>query len=181
MQRNTRPSTHDVPLPVYGQETVRAVPLPHHRAGKISFFLCTPVKTTTKFYYLINALTDLGTNKTMFKDFRRLKFLSNPSCRFGLRRVRKGFISWSKENFFLQDNHGKSRAGKICPSCLLESSTRIEDSPYLARSRIQSYYRKPYKNKKPGKMAPFSSSVIITFPIVHFSMYCLGKVCNIAS
>ena len=130
---------------------------------------------------VINALTDLGTNKTMFQGFRRLKFLSNPSCRFGLRRVRKGFISWSKENFFLQGNRGKSRAGKICPSCLLESSIRIEDSPYLARSRIQSFYRKPYKNKKRGKMAPFFSSVIITFPIVHFSMYCLGKVCNIAS
>ena len=88
--------------------------------------------------------------------------------------MRKGIISWSKENFFLQDNRAKSRAGKICPSCLLESSIRIEDSPYLARSRIQSFYRKPYKNKKRGKMAPFFSSVIITFPIVHFSMYCLG-------
>ena len=148
--------------------------------------MSTPVKTTTKFYYSINALTDLGTSKTMFKDFRRLKFLFSlsknrqiPVACFGLRRARKGFVSWSKENFFLQDNRGKSRDGKICPSCLLESPIRIEDSPYLARSRIQSYYRKPYKNW--GKMAPFFSSVIITFPIVHFPMFCLGKVCNSAS
>ena len=38
LQRNTRPSTHDSPLPVYGQETVGAIPLPHYRAGKASFF-----------------------------------------------------------------------------------------------------------------------------------------------
>ena len=37
LQRNTRPSTHDSPLPVYGQETVRPIPLPHYRAGKVSF------------------------------------------------------------------------------------------------------------------------------------------------
>ena len=41
LQRNIRPSTHDAPLPGYGQETVRAVPLPHYRAGKVSFF-CPP-------------------------------------------------------------------------------------------------------------------------------------------
>ena len=33
------------------------------------------MKTTSKFYNSINALTALGTNVTMFKDFRRLKFL----------------------------------------------------------------------------------------------------------
>ena len=75
LQRNTRPSAYDAPLPVYGQETVRPIPLPHYRAGKVSFFLSTPVKTTSKFYNSINALTALGTNVTMFKDFRRLKFL----------------------------------------------------------------------------------------------------------
>ena len=42
LQRNTRPSTHDAPLPVYGQETVRAVSLPHYGAGKVSFF-CPPL------------------------------------------------------------------------------------------------------------------------------------------
>ena len=42
LQRNTRPSAHDSPLPVYGQETVRAVPLPHYGAGKVSFF-CPPL------------------------------------------------------------------------------------------------------------------------------------------
>ena len=77
LQRNTRPSTHDSPLPVYGQETVRPIPLSHYRAGKVSFLflLYTPVKTTTKFFNWINALKDSGTNMTMFKDFRRLKFL----------------------------------------------------------------------------------------------------------
>ena len=38
LQRNTRPSTHDSPLPVYSQETVRPIPLPQYRAGKVSFF-----------------------------------------------------------------------------------------------------------------------------------------------
>ena len=41
LQRNTRPSTsstHDAARPVYGQETVRPVPLPHYSAGKVSFF-----------------------------------------------------------------------------------------------------------------------------------------------
>ena len=75
LRRNTRPSTHDSALLVYGQETVRPIPLSHYRTGKVSFFLSTPVKTTTKFYNWINALKDLGTNMTMFNDFRRLKFL----------------------------------------------------------------------------------------------------------
>ena len=104
LQRNTRPSTHDAPLPVYGQETVRAVPLPHHRAGKISFFLCTPVKTTTKFYYLINALTDLGTNKTMFKDSRRLKFLFPLSKNRQIPVAVLDSDEWGKELF-----HGQKR------------------------------------------------------------------------
>ena len=38
LQGNTRPSTHDAPLPVYGQETVGPVPFPQYRAGKVSFF-----------------------------------------------------------------------------------------------------------------------------------------------
>ena len=42
LQRNTRPSAYDAPLPVYGQETVRPVALPHYRAGKVSFF-CPPL------------------------------------------------------------------------------------------------------------------------------------------
>ena len=75
LQRNTRLSTHDSPLPVYGQETVRPIPLLHYRAGKVSFSCPLLSKLQQKFYYLINALTDLGTNKTMFKDFWRLKFL----------------------------------------------------------------------------------------------------------
>ena len=77
LQRNTRPSTHDSPLPVYGQETVRPIPLPHYRTGKVSSSFCPllNVKTTTKFFNWINALKDSGTNLTMFMDFRRLKFL----------------------------------------------------------------------------------------------------------
>ncbi|CAH3143352.1 unnamed protein product, partial [Porites evermanni] len=35
LQRNTRPSTHDSPLPVYGQETVRPIPLAHYRAAEV--------------------------------------------------------------------------------------------------------------------------------------------------
>ena len=73
-QRNTRPITYDEPLPVYGQETVRTVPFPHCRPGKVSFIVHPSVKTTTKFYNSIKALTDLGNNMTMFKDFGRLKF-----------------------------------------------------------------------------------------------------------
>ena len=42
LQRNTRPSTHDAPLPVRGQETIRPVTLPRYHAGKVSFF-CPPL------------------------------------------------------------------------------------------------------------------------------------------
>ena len=38
LRRNTRPSAHDAPLPVYGQEIVTTGPLPHYPAGKVSFF-----------------------------------------------------------------------------------------------------------------------------------------------
>ena len=62
LQGNTRPSTHDAPLPVYGQETARPVPLPHYRAGKVSFF-CPP---------LLKLQQD---NTTMYKDFQGLNFL----------------------------------------------------------------------------------------------------------
>ena len=82
LQRNTRPSTHDAPLSVYGQETVRPVPLPHYRAGKVSFFV-HPYQTTTKFCNLINALTNLGTSKIMYKDFWCLKSL------FSLSKIRQ--------------------------------------------------------------------------------------------
>ena len=34
--------------------------------------------------------------------------------------VNKGFIIWPKEEFFLRDHCGKSRAGKIGPSCPLQ-------------------------------------------------------------
>ena len=50
-------------------------PIPGYGPGKVSFIVYPSVKTTTKFYNSINALTGLGNNMTMFKDFRRLKFL----------------------------------------------------------------------------------------------------------
>ena len=110
-QRNTRPITQDEPLPVYGQETVRTVPLPHYHPGKVSFIVHPSVKTTTKFYNLLDALTDLGNNMTMFKDFQRLKFLYFPcpkigksefsNSRFGLRRVRKDLFHGQREFFLL--------------------------------------------------------------------------------
>ena len=104
LQRNTRPSTHDAPLSVYGQETVTAALLPHHRAGKVSFFSSTPVKTTTTFYCLINALTDVGTNKTMFKDSRRLKFLFPLSKNRQIPVAVLDSDEWGKELF-----HGQKR------------------------------------------------------------------------
>ena len=61
LQRNTRPSTHDASLPVYGQETVRPVTLPHYRAGKVSFFLSTD--------------RSQNYNKTIDNDSRSLNFL----------------------------------------------------------------------------------------------------------
>ena len=59
LQRNTRPSTHDAPLPVHGQETIRPVTLPHYHAGKVSFF----VHSCQNY------------NKTICKDFRSLNYL----------------------------------------------------------------------------------------------------------
>lgn len=60
MQRNSRPSIPDT-FPAHGQETVRQVLVPHYNAGKVSSFP-TPVTTTTKFYNLIDARTDLSTS-----------------------------------------------------------------------------------------------------------------------
>ena len=59
LQRNTRPSTHDAARPVYGQETVRPIPLPQYRAGKVSFFLFIFVKTTTRQYDNVQRLSGL--------------------------------------------------------------------------------------------------------------------------
>ena len=138
LQRNTRPSTHDASLPVYSQETPRPLPLPHYRAGKISFFCpLLPVETTSEFYNLMNALKQLGTRKTMNKDFRCLKFLFSlsknseipvpvflPSKAFLLPNLcvfmdpdERRRIYFMVKNIFLRDNRGKSRAGKMCPSC----------------------------------------------------------------
>ena len=61
LQRNTRPSTHDAARPVYGQETVRPIPLPQYRAGKVSFFCL----------FLLKLQQD---NTTMYKDFQGLNF-----------------------------------------------------------------------------------------------------------
>ena len=84
-----------------------------------------------------------------------------------------GFISWSKENFFLEEQ----------PQEIMNSdSIRIEDSLYFARSQIQSYYRKPYKIKW-GKLAPFFLICNhyfsnCSFPHVLFrqSVYCIVKI-----
>ena len=59
LQGDTRPSTHDAPLPVYGQETERPVPWPHYRGGKVSFFLSTLVKTSTRQYDNVRGLSGL--------------------------------------------------------------------------------------------------------------------------
>ena len=118
LQRNTRPSTHDAPLPVHGQETRRPVPLPHYHAGKVSFF-CPPLSKLQQ------------DNTTMYKDFQGLNFLffcpkkgqipvpffclpGHYYCRIfafvsGTQAREEGFISWSHENFFLRTtagNHG---------------------------------------------------------------------------
>ena len=112
LQRNTRPSTHDVPHPVHGQETIRPVTLPHYHAGKVSFFV-HPCQNY---------------NKTICKDFRSLNFLffcpkkgqipvpffclpGHYYCRIfafvsGTQAREEGFISWSKENFFLRATAG---------------------------------------------------------------------------
>ena len=144
LQRNTRPSTHVGPLPVYGQETPRPPPLPHYRAGKISFF-CSPlpVETTSEFYNLINALKQLGTSKTMNKDFRCLKFISLSKigkfhflffCLPSLSYYRICAFLWTQTKTF---SCGTTAGNHELARCA-----------HLARSQVQSYYRKLYKNKK---------------------------------
>ena len=72
MQRNSRPSIPDA-FPAHGQETVRPVLLRHYSAGKDSSYVFpTPVTTTTKFYNLIDARTDLSTSQTMYTHLPRL-------------------------------------------------------------------------------------------------------------
>ena len=129
LQRNTRPSTHDAPLPVYGQETVRPVTLSHYRAGKVSFFCLTPVENYN--ITMRQCTRTFGAWTSYFscpkKDKSQFPFFCLPGnyyCRifaFLWTQTREeGFISWSKENFFLRDNRWKSWAGKMWPSCPLE-------------------------------------------------------------
>ena len=109
LQRNTRPSTHDAARPVYGQETVRPIPLPQYRAGKVSFFLFIFVKTTTRQYDNVQRLS--GLELLIFpvqKKANPTSFFCLPGhcyCRilafFWTQTREEGFISWSKENFFL--------------------------------------------------------------------------------
>ena len=51
LRRNTRPSAHDAPLPVYGQGIVNTGPLPHYPAGKVSLFFhpCQKYKKILQF------------------------------------------------------------------------------------------------------------------------------------
>ena len=141
LHRNTRPSTHDAPLPVHGQETIRPVTLPHYRAGKVSFF-CPPLSKLQQDN--MQGLTEL--ELLIFLSKKRqipVPFFCLPGhyyCRIfafvsGTQAREEGFISWSKENFFLRATAGIT--GRP-----LEQPIRIEDSLDLARSRNQSYYRK---------------------------------------
>ena len=64
----------------------------------------------------------------------------------GARRERKDLFDGQKRIFFQRNYREKSRVGSL----------RIKDSLYLACSRIQSYYRNAYKNKKQVKWHLFS-------------------------
>jgi len=111
LQRNTRPSTHDAPLPVYGQETVGAVPLPRYRAGKVCFFCLTPAENYNMIIWQCTRTFGAWTSyfpcpkkgKSQFPLF--FCFPGNYYCRifaFLWTQTREeGFISWSKESFFL--------------------------------------------------------------------------------
>ena len=149
LRRNTRPSAHDAPLPVYGQGIVTTGPLPNYPAGKVSFFFPSLSKVLKKFYNLINALTALVRQYT---DFRRLKFIFSlpknrqipvpvvclPSlsyCRifaFLWTQTREeGYISWSKENFFPAELPREITSGLIqnkgfTLSCLLVNSVVLQ-------------------------------------------------------
>ena len=50
--------------------------------------------------------------------------------------INKGFINGQKENVYLGEEHGKSQAGKIGPSCLFGLPIRMQDSLHLACSWI---------------------------------------------
>ena len=147
LQRNTRPSTHDASLPVYGQETPRPLPLPHYRAGKISFFLSTPSCWNYIKGRKMNALKQLGTNKTWIRTSGpwssyfpsskigkfQFPFFFLPSKAFVLPNLcvfmdpdKRRRIYFMVKNIFLRDNRGKSRAGKICPSCPLANSVVLQ-------------------------------------------------------
>ena len=128
LQRNTRPSTHDAARPVYGQETVRPIPLPQYRAGKVSFFLFIFVKTTTRQYDNVQRLS--GLELLIFPVQKK----ANPSsfyclpghyyCRilafFWTQTREEGLFHGQKRIFFLRDKRGKSQAGKMWPSSPLE-------------------------------------------------------------
>ena len=118
LQRNTRPSTHDASLPVHGQETIRPVPLPHYHAGKVCFF-CPPLSKLQQ----DNMQRLLELELLFFLSKKRqipVPFFCLPGhyyCRIfafvsGTQAREEGFISWSKENFFLAGNRGKSRAAR---------------------------------------------------------------------
>ena len=133
LQRNTRPSAYDAPLPVYGQETVRPVPLPHYRAGKVSFFCprlsklqqnSTIWSTPWQIWALIwQCLRTSGSwssyfpcwkiGKSQFPFFAFQGFLTAECLRFYWpRRERKGYFMVKRDFFFSRDNLGKSRASQ---------------------------------------------------------------------
>ena len=115
LQRNTRPSTHDVPHPVHGQETIRPVTLLHYHAGKVSFF-CPPLsklqQDNTQGLSELELLIFLSKKRQIPVPFFCLP--GHYYCRIfafvsGTRAREEGFISWSQENFFLRTtagNHG---------------------------------------------------------------------------
>ena len=125
LQRNTRPSTHDSPLPVYGQETVRPVPLPHYRAGKVSFFLSTPVKTTTRQYDNVQGAWTYNFScpkkgKSQFPFFAFQGIITVEFLRFyGPRRERKDLFHGQMRIFSCgttAGNHERARCAQLARS-----------------------------------------------------------------
>ena len=128
LQRNTRPSTHDAPLPVYGQETVRPVTLSHYRAGKVSFFCLTPVENynitirqcTRTFgawtsYFSCPKRTNPSSLFCAFQGIITVEFLRF----YGPRRERKDLFHGQKRIFSCgttAGNHERARCGHLARS-----------------------------------------------------------------
>ena len=132
----------------------------------------------------MNALKQLGTSKTMNKDFRPLKFLFSQSKN---REIPvpvfffafQGFRTTEFVRFYgpRQETKDLFHGQKHFLAGQPREITSWQDLPILPAREFSRITESCIKIKR-SKMAPFFR---VCDHVVHFSMFCFGKVGNVAS